>query len=102
MLKEACAKAEVIIQEDEKLKEMLAGKEFEVEIGGSYLPEEPEKLRIGAAIRFDREYSFMVDGKEVRAEMLFAEIDLKNNKVLRIYPQQLNISLPPAKASTGS
>jgi hypothetical protein len=63
MLKEACAKAEVIIQKDRKLREMLAGKEFEVEIGGSYPPEEPEKLRIGAAIRFDRRYSFKIDEK---------------------------------------
>ncbi len=84
MLKEACAKAEVIIQKDEKLKEMLAGKEFEVEIGGSYLPEEPEKLRIGAAIRFDREYSFMIDGKPVKTKMLLVEIDLKNEKIWRI------------------
>ena len=84
MLKEACAKAEVIIQKDEKLKEMLAGKEFEVEIGGSYLPEEPEKLRIGAAIRFDREYSFMIDGKPVKTKMLLVEVDLKNEKIWRI------------------
>ncbi len=84
MLKEACAKAELIIQKDEKLKEMLAGKEFEIEIGGSYLPEETEKLRIGAAIRFDREYSFMIDGNMVKTKMLLVEIDLKNEKIVRV------------------
>gem|GEM_PF-3651686 len=88
MLKEACAEAEMIIKNDEKLKEMLAGKEFEVEIGGSYSPEKPGRLRIGAAIRFDRRYSFEIDGKSVTTDLLLVEIDLKSKRIVRIEYQQ--------------
>lgn len=84
VLKEACAKAEMIIQKDKKLRELLAGKEYEVEIGGSYSPEEPEKVSIGATIHFHRRYNFRINGKEVETDTLLIQIDPVNEKVIRV------------------
>ncbi|NOZ59161.1 MAG: hypothetical protein GXO66_06255 [Euryarchaeota archaeon] len=84
VLVEACLRAEAVIQRDEELRELLAGKAYEVEIGGSYPPEEPEELTIGATIRFDRIYSFRINGKDVETNTLLIQIDPKREVIVRV------------------
>jgi len=84
LLKEACTRARMIIQKDEKLKEMLTGKKYKIEIGGSYPPNKPEKLRIGATIFLDKEYSFKIDEKVIKTKILLVEIDIENDRIARI------------------